>query len=143
MIYTDKPQKVSIYINSAKKTITQVKAETGCDAIINGGLFEGSKPVCHLKVNGKILVADPYKYWGYAWNVNDLTLTTDYSNYDNYIACVCMVRNGQAEYLIYNKELGGARQRTAIGRYPDGRLWIYCDKTGKTPEQLELVAFYW
>ena len=141
MFYTCKPKKVSIYINSAQRTIAQVKAETGCDAIINGGLFDGAfRPVCHLKANGRILVADKYKYWGYAWDVNNLTLTTDYANYDNYIACVCLVRNGQAEHLIYNADLGGARQRTAMGRYPDGRLWLYCDKTGKTPEQLQQIA---
>lgn len=141
MIYTVKPKKVSIYINTGRKTIAQVKAETGCDAVINCGLFDGAfRPVCHLKVNGKVLVADQYKYWGYAWNTNNVTLTTDYANYDNYIACVCMVRNGQAEHLIYNKDLGGSRQRTAIGRYPDGRLWLYCDKSGKTPEQLQRIA---
>ena len=82
-------------------------------------------------------VADQYKYWGYGWNENNVTLTADYGSFDNYIACVCMVRNGQAEQLIYNKDLGGARQRTAMGRYADGRLWLYCDKTGKTPEQLQ------
>ena len=65
MIYTCKAKKkVSIYINSAQRTITQVKAETGCDEIINGGAFEGYLPVCHLKVNGKVFVADKYKYWG-------------------------------------------------------------------------------
>lgn len=141
MIYTCKPKKVSIYINSAGKTIAQVKAETGCDAIINGGLYDGAfRPVCHLKANGRVLVADQYKYWGYAWDTNNVTLTTDYANYDNYIACVCLVRNGQAEHLIYNADLGGARQRTAIGRYPDGWLWIYCDKAGKTPEHLQQIA---
>ena len=27
-----------------------------------------------------------------------------------------------------------------MGRYADGRLWLYCDKTGKTPEQLQRIA---
>lgn len=143
MIYTVKPKKVSIYINSAQKTIAQVKAETGCDAVINGGLFDGAfRPVCHLKANGRVFVADQYLYWGYGWNDNDLQLIVSdtANNVLNYIACVCLVRNGQAEYLIYNKDLGGARQRTAIGRYSDGRLWLYCDKAGKTPEQLQRIA---
>lgn len=143
MIYIVKPKKVSIYINTGKKTIAQVKAETGCDAVINGGLFDGAfRPVCHLKADGKVLVADPYLYWGYGWDDNDpkLMVSNTISGVKNYIACVCMVRNGQAEHLIYNKDLGGARQRTAMGRYPDGRLWLYCDKTGKTPEQLQRIA---
>ena len=70
MICTVKPKKVSIYINSAQRTIAQVKAETGCDAVINGGLFDGAfRPVCHLKAGGKVLVADPYLYWGYGWEI--------------------------------------------------------------------------
>lgn len=141
MIYTCNPKRVSIYINTGRKTIAQVKAETGCDAVINGGLFDGAfRPVCHLKADGRVFVADQYKYWGYGWDDNNVTLTADYGNFDNYIACVCMVRNGQAEPLIYPSDMGGARQRTAIGRHPDGRLWIYCDKTGKTPEQLQQIA---
>ena len=56
MFYTCKPKKVSIYINSStKKNNAQVKAETGCDAVINGGLFDGAfRPVCHLKANGRV-----------------------------------------------------------------------------------------
>ena len=89
--------KVSIYINSAQRTIAQVKAETGCDAVINGGLFDGAfRPVCHLKANGRVFVADQYKYWGYGWNENNVTLTADYGSFDNYIACV-LARNGQSE----------------------------------------------
>ena len=143
MIYTCKPRKISIYINTGRKTVAQVKAETGCDAIIKGGLFDGAfRPVCHLKANGKVLAADPYGYWGYGWDENDISiLHSNLANtVQNYIACVCMVRNGQAETLIYPPDMGGARQRTAIGRYPDGRLWLYCDKTGKTPEQLQQIA---
>ena len=35
MYYVAKPTKVQIYINSARKTIAQIKKETGCDIIIN------------------------------------------------------------------------------------------------------------
>ena len=58
MVYTCKPKKVSIYVNTGRKTTSQIKAETGCTALINGGLYEMStfKPVYHLKVDGKVLV---------------------------------------------------------------------------------------
>jgi N-acetylmuramoyl-L-alanine amidase len=141
MICTCKPRKILIYINTARKTIAQVKAETGCDSIINGGLFDGAfRPVCHLKANGTVYAKDQYTYWGYGWNDNDIKMISDYSAYKNYICCVDMVRNGQAEKMYYNADMGGARQRTAIGLFADGRMWIYCDKTGKTPEQLQQIA---
>lgn len=143
MIYTCKPKKVAIYVNTERKPLTQIKAETGCTALINGGLYGMATftPVCHLKVDGKVLAQDRYKYWGFAWNTNDLTLTTDYSEYDNYICCVCLVRDGKAEKLIYDSALSGYRPRTAFGVFPDGRVWLYAVATpGQTPEQLQRTA---
>jgi len=143
MIYTCKPERISLYINTDRKTIAQIKAETGCTALINGGLFDmGSyKPVCHLKADGLVLSRDQYKYWGFAWDTNELVLTQAYSKYKNYICCVCLVKDGQAAELIYNDDLGGYRPRTAIGVFDDGRVWLYADATNKwTPKQLQQFA---
>ena len=142
MIYICKPEKVSIYINTKKKTTAQIKAETGCTALINGGLFDMStfQPVCHLKVDGKVLSKDQWKYWGFGWNTNDLQLVSDYTGYKNYIACLCIVRNRKAEPLSYPEEMSGYRPRTAIGVFDDGRVWLYADSTKRTPEQLQQYA---
>ena len=58
MEYICKPAKLQIYVNTGYKTMAQVKAETGCDAIINGGLFEGFpyKPCRALKVDGVVFL---------------------------------------------------------------------------------------
>lgn len=145
MIYTGKPSKVAIYVNTGRKTTAQVKAETGCTAMINGGLFNMSSfsPVCHLKADGEVLASDPYKYWGFGWTSGkaDLQLVQNYKKLDNYICCVCLVRNGQPVELIYGSDLGGYRPRTAIGVYPDGRVWLYAEiSPGHTPEQLQRLA---
>ena len=143
MIYQGKAKKVSIYVNTACKTAAQVKAETGCTALINGGFFDLTtfKPYCHLKINGVQLAIDQYPYWGYAVDAaGKMALVQDYANYPNFISCVCMVRDGKAEKMYYNADVGGARPRTAIGLFPDGRIWLYCDLTNKTPEQLQQIA---
>lgn len=143
MIYSCKPKKVQIYVNAKKKTAAQVKAETGCDAIINGGLYNMNtfKPLCHLKVDGKVLGKDQYKYFGYGWDADGLpTLALDYDKLDNYICCVCMVRDGKAEKMYYDANVGRSCARTAIGTFPDGRLWLYADKAYKTPVQLQEIA---
>lgn len=143
MEYICTPEKIALYINGTYKTAAQVKAETGCDALINGGLYDMTtyKPVCHLKADGKVLAADEYKYWGYGWDTDRLTLTQDPGGYDNYICCVCLVREGKPEELYYDPALGGARPRTAIGTYGDGRVWLYADRTTpRTPEQLREYA---
>lgn len=142
MIYTCKPSRVSIYVNTARKTAAQIMEETGCTALINGGLYNmGSfSPVCHLKSGGQVLAADEYKYWGFAWDTNNLQLATDYEKYENYICCVCLVRDGAKEPLYYNAALGGERPRTAIGVFPDGRVWMYASSEKNTPEQLQELA---
>lgn len=142
MIYTCIPERVSIYINTQKKTTAQIKAETGCTALINGGLFNMStfKPVCHLKADGKVLSKDRWKYWGFGWDTNELRLVPDDSAYQNYIACLCIVRDGKAEPLLYPAELGGYRPRTALGTFEDGRVWLYADSTKRTPQQLQQFA---
>ncbi len=145
MVYTCKPTKVAIYVNTGRKTTAQIKAETGCTALINAGLFNGAfKPVCHLKVDGQVLVKDKYKYWGFGWNTGDveLQMVEDYSRLDNYICCVEMVRNGKPkDPMIYDPALGGYRPRTAIGVFEDGRVWLFADTAqGRTPEQLRTVA---
>lgn len=141
MIYICKPKKIGIYINTRQLTIEQIKAVTGATAIINGGLFNSKfKPVCHLKVDGTVLAKDEYSYWGYGWNDNDIRLTQTYGTLENYICCCCLVKNGKAEKLYYNADMGGARQRTAIGLFPDGRLWMYASGNKMTPEALQTLC---
>jgi len=141
MIYTGKAEKISIYINSKRKSIAEVKAETGCTAVINGGYYNMADftPVCHLKADGKQYAKDQYKYWGFAWQTNELRLLNEYDEYANYISCVCMVRDGKAEDLRYCQTVG-KRIRTAIGVYADGRVWLYASKDKLTPEQLQKLA---
>lgn len=142
MTYTCKPKKVSIYINTKRKTATQVKKETGCDAVINGGLYNMTtfKPVCHLKADGKVLAADQYKYYGYAWNENDMKLTTEYGESDNFICCCAMVKDGKPLTMYYDSAVGRSTARTAIGTFADGRIWMYASKKAMKPKQLQDLA---
>lgn len=142
MIAYIKPSKIKIYVNTQRKSMAQVKSETGCTHIINGGIYNMSSfvPYCHLKVDGKILAKDQYTYWGYGSDGKTLTLSNDINAYDNYISCVNMVRDGKAQTMYVNSELQGRRGRTAIGLMPDGRVILYCAPDGseaKTPEELQ------
>lgn len=136
--------KARIYINSRRKSLAEIKAETGCDVILNGGLFNMAafKPLCHLKADGKVYVTDQYIYWGYAWN-NDskkLHMVNDYANFDNYICCTALVRNKEATVVYYGADMGGKRGRTVIGT-KDGKTIVYCSEDGSadamTPEAMQ------
>lgn len=143
MTYTCKPARVSIYINSKKLTPAQIKKETGCTALVNGGLFDMTtfKPVCHLKADGEVKASAPWTAFGLGWEVSDVHLCVVPCSARNYISCVCMVRGGAIEDMSgIDAALKGSRQRTGLGVLPDGRVWLYADKTGKTPEQLARLA---
>lgn len=139
-------ERIQIYINKSVKTLAEIKAETGADYLINGGLYEGKQAVCHLRADGQTYAKDPYTYWGYAWDTGpDITLrSVPAAERRNYICCVCLLRGGKAETLIYNRDVGGSRPRTAIG-LKDGALCLYCTDSGRTPMELqaELLTLGW
>lgn len=131
-------RRVEICINESWNTLAEIKEATGADYIINGGLFEGSQAVCHLKAAGKVWASDPYTYWGYAWNTGpDMALVgVPAPGKLNYICCVCLLRGGKAERLIYGNDLAGRRPRSAMG-LKGGDLCLYCSTDGATPEELQ------
>lgn len=138
MIATVKPRRIELYINTAKKTLAQIKKETGASHIINGGSFTSfSRPDCQLKANGKVYVNDGYTYWGYAWDTaEDFSLAVVPCKKQNYIALICMLRNGENEPMNIKPAYGGCRQRTAIGTKSDGSIVLYCTQSGRYPEQV-------
>ena len=143
MTYTCKPARVGIYINSKRLTPAQIKKETGCDALVNGGLYDMAtfKPVCHLKVEGVVQATAPWSDYGLCWEVFDARLAVVPCDAKNYISCVCILRGGKTvDVSGIDAALKGSRPRTGFGVLPDGRVWLYADKTGKTPEQLARIA---
>ena len=139
-------ERIQIYVNKSAKTLAEIKAETGADYLINGGLYEGKQAVCHLRADGRTYAKDPYTYWGYAWDTGpDIAMrSVPAAEWRNYICCVCLLRGGKAETLIYNRDVGGSRPRTAMG-LKGGALCLYCADGGRTPEELqaELLALGW
>lgn len=141
MVAIFKPRAARIYINSKRKTIAQIKAETGCTHIINGGLFEWSWKACPwLRVEGKNIASANYTAWGYGFDDNGvITMTNQPEKYQNFISCVDLINpwDGVVKKILYQSDMGGKRPRTAIGQLKDGRILLYCDKTGITPEALQ------
>ncbi len=146
IIPKEKIDRIELYINEGRKTLAQIVSESGASYALNGGLFNLSKPseaYCPLKANGSVYAKDNrYSYDGYAWN-NTAPLQLiygDYSQYDNFISCVCMVKNGKKAAMYYSADVGRAAQRTAVGLFPDGRLWLYVTDKKLTPPELQNIA---
>ena len=137
-------QKIQIYLNTGRKSLTAIQKETGADYIINGTLFNMStfKPNCHLRVDGRTICTPAYDVAGYAWNDGpDISIDTlPDPTQRNYIACTPLVLDGKPiANLTYDPGQGGKRGRTAIGIKED-RLALYCTRDGgtmtRTPETL-------
>ena len=141
-----KPSKIQIYQNIYRKTAATIKKELGCDALINGGLYDMStfKPVCWLKVDGLNIHTETWSDFGFCWNGTQMTIdvTSNINSYQNFISCVTMIKDGQTQPMYYNADLGGKRGRTAIGYTSAGNVIMFCTKDGTTeamtPEQLQL-----
>ena len=146
-------RRVQVYINEPRKTLAQIKKETGADYLLNGTLYNMSTGAvnCHLKVDGAVIASPPYSVAGYAWNNgSDISMDTLPNAYArNYIACTPLIVSGKKlSKLTYDAGQGGSRGRTAIG-IKGGKLALYCTKDGssaaRTPEKLrdDLFAAGW
>ena len=130
---------MQLYVNPNKKTPDEVRALTGADIVINGGLFNSAfVPVTILKVDGKYLSLEDDGYWGYAWNMGGRPVfTQSHRDYENFICCITLWKDGPASYP---PAMGGIRGRTAMGLTADGRCVVYCAADGTsgtmTPEAL-------
>lgn len=138
-------EKIQLITTNCKKTVAQVKKETGCDFVMNCTLYNYNtlKPCCVYKENGKVITISSDGYWCYAWNSGaDIKMvhSTQISGYKNAIACSAMLKDGKETILNYNADQGGVRGRSAIGLSSSGELVLFCSKDGtkdaQTPEKL-------
>ena len=150
-------EKIEIYLNKSRKTLSTIISETGAAYAINGTLYKmrNGKPVCPLKSNGVTLYQGRYTYRGYVWeNFYPQSFHFDLvpnETWSNYIACSHIVMDGKpVKKPVYNITQGCKRGRTAIGtKIINGqrRICLYASKDGtsakRTPEQLaQLLSSY-
>lgn len=147
----DRVEKISIELGRGRSPKT-VKADTGCDYVINGGFYDfaTNQPVAHLKVAGKVLSGEQWGSWGYAWDTGpDISMVAvpRETTKDNYITCVPLLTpwDGICTTLDYPAALGGKRGRTALALTED-KLILYCSgdgtKDAATPEYLRDQLWY-
>ena len=137
IIPLSKVSKIQLYINAGKKSLAAIMAETGADCGMNGGLFSGSKSLCNVKADGKVVNDPGWTEYGYAWNTGpDISMDIIPNSKKNYIGCV-QLKAGKAP--AYQPDMGGKRGRTAMG-LAGSNLVLYCTGDGtadaSTPEDL-------
>ncbi|MCI2057776.1 MAG: CHAP domain-containing protein [Oscillibacter sp.] len=149
----DTVERITLHVTDRKKTLRQVKAETGADYLLNGTLYDLKTGAvnCWLKADGVVLKNAGYNVLGFAWDTGpDLTMeNVKTSQKANFIACTTLIAGGKKlPKLTYDSGQGGKRGRSAIG-LKQGRLALYCTRDGsaaaRTPEGLrdDLAAAGW
>ena len=140
-------EKIQIYAAKGAYTAEQLRTRIGCDYIINGGLYNMSnmKPLCQLKIDGKVLANDGYGYYSACFNDDPKTYThdvipTNTAKWKNAIACVAFKNNGvvgqyTVDHCMDDPAISYATNRTAIGK-KDGKLALYIGTDDMTSLQL-------
>lgn len=138
----DRVDRVELYVSKCRMTMEEVRAQTGADYLLNGGMWNADGSPCPLlKVDGKWLSKRPWTAWGYGWDKGpDITLTSLADEWPNFIAVTPLISGGwKLDKLSYATAQGGRRGRSAVGVDKD-RIVLYCTGDGtadvKTPEQL-------
>lgn len=146
----DQIRRIEIKVTNCRKSLAQVKEETGAAYILNGGMWnQDGSPCPLLKVGGKNLSSMPWSAYGYSWNDGpDIHMTALHTE-KNFIAVTPLIVDGEPiQKLSYAYAQGGPRGRSAMG-ICNGALCLYCSSDGstdaKTPEKLrdELHALGW
>ena len=59
-------RRLQLYVNTGRKSVSAIRAETGAAYVLNGGLYNMStfQPLCHLRADGVTYAKDPYTYFG-------------------------------------------------------------------------------
>ena len=128
-------KKISIYVNTKRKSMAQIKKELGCQYIINGGLFDMNtfKSVGYLTVDNQIIskVANPY---GLAIKDNKMVFSyANNVNYPNFLGCYhVLVRDGKVAITQTESSKYGKAHRSCIGLMKNGDVYLYADQTSKT-----------
>lgn len=127
----------AVYHNTARRTPAEIKRETGCTHIINGGFFNSTfQPVGWTVVEGKTIASDQYTDWGVSIGYDGLPIMSTDRGY-SFLSGVPILKNGAKLQRDLTPDVARKAERTAVGWMKDGQVLLWCDKQALTREQLQ------
>ena len=115
--------RAQIYYNSKRKSLAQVKRESGCSHIINGYLFNGSfQPVGWTVIDGKVISRDAYQDWGISIGSDGAPkMLTDRGG--SFLSGVPLLKAGAKLHRDRKSDVARSAARTAVGWSLRWRMW--------------------
>lgn len=130
-------EKAQIYYNPNKKSLAEIKKETGCTHIINGYLFNNKfQPVEWCVVNGKIISTSKYNDYGLTIYENKPEFCV-YTNDENFLSAIPIIVDGNPVYRNLTSDVARPAQRTAIGWTKDNKIILFCYSGNLTRDQIQ------
>ena len=128
-----------IYYNPNKKSLAEIKKETGCTHIINGYLFNTKfKPVEWCIVNGKVISRSIYNDYGFAVYKNK-PLFGQASLYkdENFLSAIPIIVTNDFVYRNLTSDVARKAERTAVGWTADRKIILFCTTQKMSRESLQ------
>ena len=131
--------KAQIYYNPNKKSLAEIKKETGCTHIINGYLFNKKfKPVDWCVINGKEISVSKYNDYGFCISDNKPEFCTYLKGEDkNFISGIPIIVGDKLIYRNLTHDVARPSQRTAVGWTHDNKFVVFCYPGKLTRDQLQ------
>lgn len=131
--------KAQIYYNPNRKSLAEIKKETGCTHAINGYLFNKKfEPVEWCVVDGKAISTSKYNDYGMGIvNGKPVIGLPLFHKETNFISGIPIIIKSTFVYRDLTPDVERKSQRTAIGWTADGKVILFCSPGRMTREKLQ------
>ena len=132
--------KAQIYYNPNKKSLAEIKRETGCTHAINGYLFNKKfEPVEWCVIDGRVISTSMYNDFGFAlFKGKPLFDIASMFKDTNFLSGIPIIVKGDFTYRNLTSDVERLSQRTAIGWTKEGKIILFCSPARMSREKLQI-----
>lgn len=144
MVDSIRVSRAEVYHNTLRLSLAEIKERTGCTHIINGWLFNNKRysktyfePCNWLIVDGKVISSDNYNDYGFVCGKTGPPVMSTDRTRGYFLTGVPLLKNGQKLSRSVDAAVARKSERTAVGWFSNGRVFLWCSKEKMTIEELK------
>lgn len=132
--------KAQIYYNTNKKSLAEIKRETGCTHAINGYLFNDKfKPVEWCVIDGVVFSSSRYNDYGIGISKDKPVFSLPSLFKDtNFLSGIPIIVKGDFAHRSLTPDVAREAQRTAVGWTEEGKIILFCSPGRMSREKLQV-----
>lgn len=131
--------KAQIYYNPNKKSLAEIKRETGCTHAINGYLFNRKfKPLDWCVIDGRVISESIYNDYSFGIIKSKPVFgVASLFKDENLLSGIPIIVKGNYVYRNLTADVARPAQRTAVGWTEKGKVILFCYSSRMTREKLQ------